>query len=338
MNKFFIHVITLAFIASSLAVPILSPDDQKLNSIVISEIDFTTEHPLIIVDAEISVEPEKTFHELIERYDEVYMKTSDENQNVRKRNSQITEENVEEGGKSLIEKIEIEDPDVKKEFEIEISNAMQNHQIATDEETTETAQIADTEYDPNYARKIPENATKLTIHEKEHIQASLVEQLVHHGDHNQSHEHTTVLPDDVFTHHELVINPDIVGVLEHINYESEGEMKAHEHTTVINSIDMDIDPIEIIPKDRHRTSRVEVETTTSLYIDLNDKGRSLLESTGDNDQPEMQSRSDVVPNVVSTTDNNDKFAGTFRKGLEFKKLLLEVGRFQLSFKLKLEIK
>jgi hypothetical protein len=331
------QLIALTLIATSLAIPILSPDDQKLNSIVISEIDFTTEHPLLIVDAEISVEPEKSFHELIERYDEMYLKTTDDNQNVRKRNSQNpVDESVEEGGKSLIEKIEI-DPDVKKEFEIEISNAMQNHQITSEEETTENAQIVDTEYDPNYARKIPENATKLTIHEKEHIQAHLVEQLVHFGD---GHDHTTVLPDEVFTHHEMVINPDIVEVLEHINFESETEMKAHEHTTVINVVDMDFDPIEIIPKDRHReTTRVEVETTTIV----NDKGRSLIE-TNDNDQV-MMGRSDMSEvkaekraDVGPTADNNDKFAGTLIKGFEFKKVLIEIGRYQLSLKLKLEIK
>lgn len=356
--RFLIHVITLALtIASSLAIPILSADDQKLNSIVIGEIDFTTEHPLIVVDTEISVEPEKSFHELIERYDEIYMKTTDDNQNVRKRNSQISEdvENVEEGGKSLIEKIEIQDPLVKKEFELEISNAMQNHQIAGDEEGT--TESTDTEYDPNYAKKIPENATKLTIHEKEHIQAHLVEQLVHHNDHSQ--EYTTVLPDEVFAHHELVINPDIIEVLEHINYESEGELKAHEHTTVINVVNMDIDPIEIIPKDRHRVSRVEIETTTPMIESLSENGRSLIESSMDNDRlstmklmteekeegrsngdstkvnsEEAKERSDVV----STTDNNDKFAGTFIKAFELKRILVEFGRFQLSLKLKLDIK
>lgn len=322
-----LHVFTLAFIAAtSLGVPILSPDDQKLNSIVISEIDFTTEHPLVIVDAEISAEPEETFHELMERYDEVYMKTSNENQNVRKRNSQNEDvENVEEGGKSVIEKIQIEDPDVKKEFEIEISNAMQNQKIAEDEETTETAQIADTEYDPNYARKIPENSTKLTIHEKEHIQASLVEQLVHHND----HEHTTVLPDECFTHHELVINPEIVEVLEHINYESDSELKAHEHSTVINVANMDIDPIEIIPKDRHRVSQVDIESTTPLNFD--DKGRSVNESNNENDRTKS-SRSEMVEEkekersnvngeierskVESATDNNDKFAGKIVKSIK----------------------
>lgn len=310
--KFFI--IFACAIATSLAIPILSSDDQKLNSIVISEIDFTTEHPLIIVDSEISVEPEKSFHELIERYDEIYMKKPDDNQNVRKRNSKISDENfenVEEGGMSLLGKSGIEDPDVKKEFEIEISNARhQNYQIAVDEEeTTETAQISGFEYDPNYARKIPENSTHLTVHEKEHIQAQLVEQLVHHSDSTQ--EYTTVLPEEVFTHHELVINPEIVEVLEHINFESESEMKAHEHTTVVNVVNMDIDPIEIIPKDRHRISRVEAEPSA---------------------------------------DNNDKFAGRridllydlfildLIEAFELKKVLFEFGRFQVNVKLKVEYK
>lgn len=315
MQNMRLHVVTFVYsIAVAFAIPILSPDDQKLNSIVISEIDFTTEHPLII-DSEISAEPEKSFTELIERYDEMYIKTTDDNQNVRKRNSKISEENVEnveEGGKSLIEKIEIEDPDVKKEFEMEISSAMQqNHQVAVEEDTTDKIQISETEYDPNYAKKIHENSTKLTTHEKENLQVHLVEQLVHHNDH--THEYTTIIPDETFEHHELVKDPEIVEVLEHINYESDDELKAHEHTTVINVVDMDIDPIEIIPKDRHRESKVEVETTT-VEVDVEESVRSLK--------------------VME--DKNDKFAGEFIKGFEFKRVIYEFGRFQLSLKLKLE--
>lgn len=251
-------------------IPVLSADDQKLNSIVISEIDFTTEHPLVIVDSEIAVvEPEKSFSELIERYDEMYIKSqAGEVQNVKKRNSEVTEENkdIEEGGKSLIEKVEIEDPDVRKEFEIEISK--QNSDAALveeEEETTDTTQILETEYDPNYARKIHENATKLTTQEKEILQVHLVEQLVHHDKDNL--EFTTILPEEILAHHELVKDPEIVEVLQHINYESADDLKAHEHTTMVNVVHMDIDPIEIIPKDRHRLARTEVDNNDKFEGD-----------------------------------------------------------------------
>lgn len=256
-----IFALLLNFVlAPSNCIPILSADEQKLNSIVISEIDFTTEQPLVIVDTEIAVvETEKSFHELIERYDEMFIKSqAGAVQNVKKRNSEVTEDDkVEEGGKSLIEKVEIEDPDVRKEFEIEISKQSSDAVEVEEEETTDSSQISETEYDPNYARKIHENATKLTTHEKENLQVHLVEQLVHHD--NVNLEFTTILPEESLAHHELVKDPEIVEVLEHINYESGDELRAHEHTTMLNVVHMDIDPIEIIPKDRHRLARTEVD-------------------------------------------------------------------------------
>lgn len=260
----FAFILTFYLPLPSYCIPVLSADDQKLNSIVISEIDFTTEQPLIIVDTEIVVvEPEKSFNELIERYDEMFIKSqAGDVQNVKKRNSDVTEEDinnkvVEEGGKSLIEKVEIEDPDVRKEFEIEISKQNSDAVLVEEEETTDTSQILETEYDPNYARKIPENATKLTTHEKENLQVHLVEQLVNHDKENP--EYTTILPEESLANHELVKDPVVIEVLEHINYESGDELKAHEHTTMVNVVHMDIDPIEIIPKDRHRLARTEVD-------------------------------------------------------------------------------
>lgn len=265
----FLFLIIQLTISSIFSTPILSSDDQKLNSIVISEIDFTTEHPLIIItDITGDNEPEKSFHELVEKYDEMFI--SDE-QNIKKRNSD-DDVYIDNSGKSLLEKIEIQDPDVRKEFEIEISkqnsDAMNIEKEEEADTTENSSQIIETEYDPNYAKKIHENTTttKLTTHEKENLQVHLVEQLVHHEMEKDDTEFTTIVPDESLTHHELVKDPEIVEVLEHINFESNDELKAHEHTTPsVNVVNMDIDPIEIIPKDRHRLGRTDDDDNNDKF-------------------------------------------------------------------------
>lgn len=257
-KMFFLVILIISLATAANSIPILSADEQKLNSIVISEMNSTTEHPVVVVDSEMAIESVKSFTELIERYDEMFNKSED--------GKNKDNETVEEGGKSVIEKIEIQDPDVKKEFEIEISKHTSDLAASSDDEdTTEKLQLAEIEYEPNYAVKIHENASKLTTHEKEILQVHLVEQLVNHE--ANITEYTTILPEQSLAHHELVKDPEIVEVLEHINYESSIELKAHEHTTVVNVVNMDVDPIEIIPKDRHRMGKTDEEPVT----DNNDK-------------------------------------------------------------------
>lgn len=271
-------LLTLICIKSTLTIPILSNDEIKLNSIVISEMDFPTEPSIeiVVVENENSSpsEPEKSFHELIERYDEMYIKNSniDDNLALHKRSSSDENlENSDDGGKSIIEKIEISDPDIRKEFENELSN-----QVAVDvvEKTTESINVG-TEYDPNYEGKmiivqLPENSTTqsehLTVHEKENLQAHIVEQIIH-----QNEGLTTVIPVESLTQHNIIKNSEIVEVLEHIVYESDSNLKAHEHTTLNPAINLniDIDPIEIIPKDRHRIGKIE--TSPEMTTDKNDK-------------------------------------------------------------------
>ncbi|KAG5673459.1 hypothetical protein PVAND_003504 [Polypedilum vanderplanki] len=273
--KSFVLVLIFLCARRTLSIPILSLDDTKLDSIVISEIDLPTESSVVIIDQEISKEPESSFHDLIEKYDENFIKNIKDDVNVHKRSSNDEESlEIDAGGKSIIEKIQISDPDVRKEFENELSQN-QNQIIQEEEEpTTENSENVITDYDPNYASKMIvlsdtiENATKLTVHEKEILQVHLVEQIIHQAENESTF--TTIVPDESFSHHEVIKNPEVVEVMEHIVFETDSELKLHEHTTVnsIVEVKLDIDPIEIIPKDRHRLGRDEdVDKST----DANDK-------------------------------------------------------------------
>lgn len=266
--NFLVIILTIYSAQSAFSIPILSSDETRLDSIVISEIDLPTESSLlVVVDKDVAREPESSFHELIEKYDEKFIKNSQyEESSVHKRSSTDDDEDeemdVEAGGKSIIEKIHFADPEVRKEFEIEL----EQNQIG--EQSTEIADIA-TDYDPNYASKMiivhqSENATKLSVHEKEVLQVHLVEQLVHSS---EDSGFTTIVPEQSFAHHESVKNPEIVEVLEHIVYETNNELRAHEHTT-LNPVVIVVDPIEIIPKDRHRLGRDDDSNSTD---DNNDK-------------------------------------------------------------------
>ncbi|XP_070503331.1 enolase-phosphatase E1-like [Chironomus tepperi] len=276
--KFWVFFLPFISFQVTNSIPILS-NDEKLNSIVISEINLPTEASLVIVDQEIVAEPVASFVDLVEKYEGMYGKETENEFTLQKRSSTDDDEDVgindpDAGGKSLIDKIEIPDPEVKKEFE----NELQLNQIMKDDdETTENTNIG-TEYDPNYERKlialpqaneniaeVRNESAELNIHDKENLQVQLVEQLVHQNE-NQF-EFTTIVPEEAFTDHTLVLNPEIVEVLEHIVYEVNSESKPNEHTTSvpIPVLNMDIDPIEIIPKDRHREAKEENST------DLNDK-------------------------------------------------------------------
>lgn len=274
--------LTLISFQAAHSIPILSNDDTKLNSIVISEINLPTEASLVVVDQEIAAEPVASFVDLVEKYEGIYGKETENEFALQKRSSTDDDDDVgsndpDAGGKSIIDKIEIPDPEVKKEFE----NELQQNQIMKDDdgddETTENTNFG-TEYDPNHGRKmivlpqadenvanVHNESAALNVHDKENLQVQLVEQLVHQN--KNLHEFTTVVPEESFTDHALIKNPEVVEVLEHIVYESNTELKSHEHSTSapIPILNMDIDPIEIIPKDRHREAKGDNST------DLNDK-------------------------------------------------------------------
>lgn len=259
---------------------------------MISEIDLPTEAS-VLGEKEIASEPEKpeSFVELFEKYDALFINNStvveeridDGGMPLQKRSS-LDDDNSSDSdidGKSLIEKIQtIDDPEVRKEFEFEIDNKGQG----LDKEEAKASEEGIKEYEPDYTNKLvadkkseaeiqlrsdsensiqdfntDEASKKLTLHEKEVLQGHLVEQLVHSND--TGVEFTTIIPEDFLIHHENIHNPEIVDVLEHIVYQS-GIVETTKHTTddPLN-VQVDFDPIEIIPKDRHRFRNVDGDET-----------------------------------------------------------------------------
>jgi len=337
--NFLLFFLTLVSFQSAISIPILSDDETKFNSIVISEINLPTETSLVIADQEIVAEPVDSFVDLVEKYEGMYGEETENEFALQKRSSTDDDDDddgsndPDAGGKSLIDKIEIPDPEVKKEFE----NELQHNQIMKDDdETTENTNIG-TEYDPNYGRKmialpqadenvadVHNESAGLNVHDKENLQVQLVEQLVQQNEH--IHEFTTIIPEASFTDHALIKNPEIVEVLEHIVYESNTELKAHEHTTsgLIPVLSMDIDPIEIIPKDRHREAKEENST------DLNDKfsgfvgiptedliqsGEETTESDNFFKKEETSNEDDVDP--VETVRETLEYVAIYGRSLNF---------------------
>lgn len=273
-------VIFLTFLSLQLSssIPILNNEETKLNSIVISEIDLPTEASVTIVDQEIVIEPASSFLEMVEKYEGMYGNEKEDELKQQKR-SFIDDDvkiNPDAGGKSLIDRIETPDPEVRKEFENELT--INQYVGDEEEETTDKSEIIATEYDPIYEDKlivmqheevIKDESSQMTVQEKENLQVHLVEQLVHHND-NQQQEFTTIIPENSFTNRTLIKNPEVVEVLEHIVYESDSELKSHEHatTTTLNPIQVvhiEVDPIEIIPKDRHRDAKVVTDDNNDKF-------------------------------------------------------------------------
>lgn len=310
------------------SIPILSDDELKLNSIVISEIDLPTEPPHTVVDQDIAVEPASTFLDLVEKYEGTYGANPDDIA-VHKRSSTDEDESLVVGAKSLIDKIDIPDPEVRMEFEKELSqNSIikdDDHVQQQEDDTTEHSQIA-TEYEPNYEKMIiqpqaDENVTEahhnessLSVHDKEILQVHLVEQLVHHNEHRE--EFTTIVPEESFTDHALVANPEVIEVLEHIVFETERELKFHEHSTItpVNVVEMEVDPIEIIPKDRHREAKVEVP------VDDNDKFAGFVGIPNEDlIQPgeETTEADQFFKNTETSNEDEDDPIDTVRETLEY---------------------
>lgn len=141
---------------------------------MISEIDLPTDAPGFVVEKETLSEPEKseTFGELLEKYDELYIKNSTdpmkevEGSPLHKRSSSDDDdEKVEGESKSVIEKVEnIVDPETRKEFELELPNSgkiadgeLKSIEEGEKVEINEVSIDKGTEYDPNYDAKIVKN-------------------------------------------------------------------------------------------------------------------------------------------------------------------------------------
>lgn len=255
---------------------------------MISELDLPTEATISLDKENIhEVEKSESFIELYEKYNDDFIKNSttstddleiDENPLQKRSSDDEPSDDEDVNNKSVIDKIQsIEDPEVRKEFEQEISN---NGQVLETED--EKKSDDGTAYEPNYTKKLinlptqqfeakseSENSIQdfdftknLSLHEKEILQVHLVEQLVHNMS-ETNNDFTTVIPEESFVHHEQIKNPEVVEVLEHIVYQS-STVETNDATTADTlNVQVDFDPIEIIPKDRHRFRNVEdVEVTT----------------------------------------------------------------------------
>lgn len=329
------------------SIPIFT--EESLSSIVISEIDLPTE-ATALDDKESFAETEKpeSFVELYEKYDEQFIKNTTtgiiiDNENPLQKRSSDNDTPDDVSTKSLIEKIQkIDDPEVRKEFENEILN---NGQSAGGEKASVDGT---SEYDPIYSKKLiavsdngieydmpsksdkdnsvqdykVDDTKKMTVHEKEILQGHMVEQLVQMNDSNV--ESTTVIPEESFQHHEMIKNPEVVEVLEHIVYQSTNEEPTEETTVNPLNVQVDFDPIQIIPNDRHRLRNVDTEETT----ENNDKfvgfkpSEDLVEPGEETTEPDQFFKKEEIEDetVLKTAEaivDTLEFVGIFGKSLQF---------------------
>lgn len=332
--------------------------EENLSSIVISEIDLPTE-ATVYEDKENLSETEKpeSFSELYEKYDELFIKNTTtgiiiDNENpLHKRSSADTPDDV--STKSLIDKIQIDDPEVRKEFEDELNN--QGQSLDDNKASDDGAQ----EYDPNYSKKLitasdntieydtqlnrdsgnsikdfkaddvksddvkaDEVVKKLTVQEKEVLQGHLVEQLVHMNESNV--DYTTVIPEDSFQHHENIKNPEVVDVLEHIMYQSTNQVLDEMTTVNPLNVQVDFDPIEVIPHDRHRFRNVDAEVATEnndKFVgfkpteDLVEPGEETTES--DQFFKKVETEDETALKTAEAIVDTLEFVGIYGKSLQF---------------------
>lgn len=111
------------------------------------------------------------------------------------------------------------------------------------------------------------NPTFRNLHDKENFQAHVIEQIVHMSSEG-GQDYTTIIPENEIFHHEKVKNPEIVEVLENVVFELDKSLKHEIPTSNPLVINMDVEQIDIIPKDHHRESFRSVETATT---EKNDK-------------------------------------------------------------------
>lgn len=292
---------------------------------MISEVDLPTEAPGVD-DRETFTEPEKseTFVELLEKYDELYIKNStvvgpEFNDNpLHKRSSEDEDEKVEGEGKSVIEKVEnIVDPEVRKEFELELPNS---GKIGDGElksiEGGEKAVVSDvssdpgTVYDPNYDLKIVKTvdgslATNVVNEQTDVLGRS--EEIVH----------TTVSPSV----------PEFIEVVEEIFHQPTNvEVDSAPIVSLLN-VQADFEPIEIATKSPESYRSLDVEVTTVVndkFVgyqpneDLVEPGEETTEQdsffvkTEPDEEPEEKTAAEVIVGTL-------EFVGLYGKSLNDEK-------------------
>lgn len=108
------------------------------------------------------------------------------------------------------------------------------------------------------------------VHDKENFQAHVIEQIVHMTEHDGSGDDgidfTTILPQTNILHHEEIKNPEIVEIVENVVFEMEKSEEDETPTKVPGIIDMQIDAIDIIPKDHHHSSLQHQARSEDLLV------------------------------------------------------------------------
>lgn len=274
---FLISEIFNSSLAEFYCIPI-STDEENLKSVVISELDLPTE-PSFLQEKETIEDSEKaeSFIELYENYNKLFIKNFTSNVNesdegyLQKRSS-INEEDIlqgEENSKSIIEKIQtIVDPEVRKEFELDLNN---NGQII-ESESEKSPDVTD--YDPNYASKI----VNVTAVENNSVQLENYDLQVDDVGKSLVDGITTIPPISL-------TDTGIVEVFEQVFFHPTQEENVEVITNDPLNVQVEFDPIQIVHGSRNIDSEVTkvsddftepiIETTESSRLDelvtLNDK-------------------------------------------------------------------
>lgn len=249
-------------------------DEESLNSIIISELELSTE-PSLSPEKENIEDNDKSesFVELYKKYEEqfIHNSTSEVNEGeetpLKKRSSISDEElsDVEENSQSIIAKIDtIVDPEVRKEFELELNN---NGQVAMSE--MEKMTEVGTDYDPNYAKKVVNVTEKQqeapTVNrlqtEINSVQSDFQELQIDDVDKR--------IPDEVTTIPLSVLrDTGFVEVFEQVFYHPTEEEQDDVTTEDLPNVHVDFDPIQIIPENPDEFRNFDSEVTTEKVEDF----------------------------------------------------------------------
>ena len=171
--------------------------------------------------------------------------------------------NTQESIQLIIESIDkIVDPQIRNEFKADISGKTD---LDMEEKIIIKTIQPDIEYKiQHFVPEIKENVTKLTTHEKENLQAEIINQFLHKNE--------SEVDIDLPKMSDAKIMPDVIEVFEQIIYTPEVNEMIHEESLTTQSTIFDT--VEMIPKDRHtrlRSMEEELDVATTMSPMTNDK-------------------------------------------------------------------
>lgn len=272
---------------------------------MITEIDLPTEAS-IANEKDFQTDKSETFAELYDKYDELFIKNSSETTRVneettlRKRNSNdedIEASDAEDKNKSVIEKIEnIVDPEVRKEFELELPNNRQ----AADEESEKTTDVG-TEYEPIYYTKV------IVSNERQLVDDPAQEEVEDSGK-------SLIVDFTTFAPEELTSQPESIEVFEQVFNQTE-EVRFKELTTQDPlNFHVDFDPIVVVPKNEFRNIFVDIapetaETFTHRVHETTESTLLYLKGEDENLKPKHAERVDEVEEKIDNENISERSFG-----------------------------